>query len=486
MQRLIKNGLTSEAVALLEDMKINHVYPNTPVFNTLIGGFARGGNLNQSFKLFNMLKKHGSKPDPRTYTLMFTAISRANDKQFSKEVLEKLREEVKRADIKPSTYIQNALMLALIRLGNYEEAFEIFENMKYMDIKPDKYAYSALMSAFIDEGSVEEALYFLREVQKKRIPVNTYIYHTFFKVCANAKTEKDRMKAFEIFEEMKKNPFTRPNSVTYSMLLSIAKSVGTKQLEKFMEEVLHEVQKGNFELDVGGFNSILGILTKLDDERAFQFFNIFEKKLELDENSYSLMMRITANSYHSQAQKIASSSNRDKKEQIVSLKDDYTEKCKELHKRLCDERIPRTQTIFCQMARLARITENPELALWIRALMKEEKVIPNYLTLHYLLETFGENSAYQAEKKLVSKEINEFEELDLKEDKGIDKAKKKHLQDEFQEGNGMGEDDQDDFFDEDIQVAKRAKKGNLPKGNYKKPASDNQENFKFERIQKRQ
>jgi len=71
-----------------------------------------------------------------------------------------------------------------------------------------------------------------------------------------------------------------------------------------MIQVLHEVQKGNFELDVGGFNSILGILTKLDDERAFQFFNIFEKKLELDENSYSLMMRITANSYHSQAQKI--------------------------------------------------------------------------------------------------------------------------------------------------------------------------------------
>jgi len=114
MVKFIDFGRTEDAVALLDEMKFHHIQPTTPVYNTLLGGYSREGDLTKTMKLYNQMKKHGVKPDERTFSLLFSALGSVKlNGQISQEKIDHLKAEMQKFGVSPNLFTQNAQLKVL-------------------------------------------------------------------------------------------------------------------------------------------------------------------------------------------------------------------------------------------------------------------------------------------------------------------------------------------------------------------------------------
>ena len=114
MAKFIDFGRIKDAVALLDEMKFHHIQPTTPVYNTLLGGYSRAGDITQAMRLYNQMKKHGAKPEERTFSLLLSTLGNADlDSQVSLEKIEDLRAEMRKYGVSPNLFIQNSLLKVL-------------------------------------------------------------------------------------------------------------------------------------------------------------------------------------------------------------------------------------------------------------------------------------------------------------------------------------------------------------------------------------
>lgn len=168
MSKFISYDRLEDAIALLDEMRFHYVKPNVPVYNTLLGGCSKRGDLDTAIKLYNELKKVGLRPEERTFALLFATLgSVKRDNQTSKSKIQDIATEMERFEVTPNLFTQNSLIKAYSRLGDLAEVVKAFENLKYLDIKPDKATYAVVISAFAKTGAVQDAYTFLREAETK-------------------------------------------------------------------------------------------------------------------------------------------------------------------------------------------------------------------------------------------------------------------------------------------------------------------------------
>jgi len=123
------------------------------------------------------------------------------------------------------------------RLGDAVKTFEHFENYRYLDIKPDKATYAIMLNSCAGTGAVQDALTLLKEMEGKKIPVDTFVYNSFLRVCQYAKTTEERQLAFDVFSKMEGSQHAKPNAVTYTIMLKVVNGAGKDQLAAFVKQV---------------------------------------------------------------------------------------------------------------------------------------------------------------------------------------------------------------------------------------------------------
>ena len=138
----VGEGMMGEARRLLSQMQWDKVAPSIDIFNMLLKGYLRGGNVGAAQDVFRELEGSGTwdmeslgiKPDVASYTSLLDHWANQGDVELSEKVLEKMT----RQGVAPDERTFGALVKAYARARDPSGAERVLERMREFEVPPEK------------------------------------------------------------------------------------------------------------------------------------------------------------------------------------------------------------------------------------------------------------------------------------------------------------------------------------------------------------
>ena len=138
----VREGMMGEARRLLSQMQWDKVAPSIDIFNMLLKGYLRGGNVGAAQDVFRELEGSGTwdmeslgiKPDVASYTSLLDHWANQGDVELSEKVLEKMT----RQGVAPDERTFGALVKAYARARDPSGAERVLERMREFEVPPEK------------------------------------------------------------------------------------------------------------------------------------------------------------------------------------------------------------------------------------------------------------------------------------------------------------------------------------------------------------
>ena len=135
-------GAMGDARRLLGQMQWDKVAPSIEIFNMLLKGYLRGGNVGAAQDVFRELEGSGTwdmeslgiKPDVASYTSLLDHWANQGDVDLSEKVLEKMT----RQGVAPDERTFGALVKAYARARDPSGAERVLERMREFEVPPEK------------------------------------------------------------------------------------------------------------------------------------------------------------------------------------------------------------------------------------------------------------------------------------------------------------------------------------------------------------
>ncbi|MED6110478.1 hypothetical protein PIB30_043310 [Stylosanthes scabra] len=134
----VEPDVGGEALILLEEMKTGSKHqPNTIMYNCLIDGFCKAGNIDKAHELFDQMNEEG---------------------------------------VHPNVVTLNVMVNGMCRSGRVHCAVEFFNAMKGKGIKGNAATYTPLISAFYGVNNIDKAMQFLDEMLSSGCSPDAVVY----------------------------------------------------------------------------------------------------------------------------------------------------------------------------------------------------------------------------------------------------------------------------------------------------------------------
>ncbi|KAK1315864.1 Pentatricopeptide repeat-containing protein [Acorus calamus] len=239
--------------SLLNDM-IRSVRPDNVTFSTVIS-CARQCNLpEKAIEWFERMPEFGIDSDDITYSAMIDAYGRSGKVDMALGLYDRARKERWRLD--PVTF--STLIRIYGMSGNFDGALNVYEEMK---------------ATYGRARYAEDALSVYREMVQKGLELNVVLYNTLLAMCADLGYVDQ---ALEIFAQMKGSDKVKPDSWTYSSLITIYSCSG--EVSK-AEGVLKQMVEAGFQPNIFVLTSLIQCYGKAS--RTNDVVRTFEWLLEL-------------------------------------------------------------------------------------------------------------------------------------------------------------------------------------------------------------
>ena len=222
MRACERNGMYERAFHLYTQMKeLLALYPDLPMYNTLIGFCAPLHDEAQASFIVEEMKDRGVDPDVHTYNCLMNVFADA-----PYEVIVQTFEDMIKHRIKPNLRSYNTLMKASQRMWDYDRAFLYFEELKKEGLIPDVVTYNILLSMCRDrlhyvfgtgmysnvrrtkeqkevgmKAVAEISLALFAEMEEVEVLPNTYTYNALLSVLAQCHDYR----VMDIFNHMKED-----------------------------------------------------------------------------------------------------------------------------------------------------------------------------------------------------------------------------------------------------------------------------------------
>nr|DAD27452.1 TPA_asm: hypothetical protein HUJ06_028920 [Nelumbo nucifera] len=181
---IILNGWCNISVDVVEAKRVwrgmsnNCVTPNATSYTCMISCFSKDGNLFDSLRLYDEMKKRGWIPGLEVYNSLINVLTRENCLKEALHVIDKIKETGLRPD--SSTY--NAIILPLCEAHKLVEARNVWANMVREGLKPTITTYHAFIGGMNVEGTLE----MLSQMREAHCGPNSHTYllvlNKFFKL----------------------------------------------------------------------------------------------------------------------------------------------------------------------------------------------------------------------------------------------------------------------------------------------------------------
>ncbi|KAL6990634.1 Pentatricopeptide repeat-containing protein, chloroplastic [Sarracenia purpurea var. burkii] len=240
------SSLPKVAVEWYEKMPAYGCEPDDVNHAVMIDAYGRAGNMDKALSLYDRARAEKWRVDAVTFSTLIKIYGMSGNFDGCLNVYE----EMKALNIKPNLGVYNTLLDAMGRAKRPWQVKSIHKEMINNGFTPNRATYAALLRAFGKARYVEDGLSVYREMKGKGMELNVTLYNTLLAMCADVGYIDD---AIEIFEDMKRSEICKPDSWTFSSLITIYSCSGkVSEAEAKLDEMLE-----------AGFEPNIFVLTSL-------------------------------------------------------------------------------------------------------------------------------------------------------------------------------------------------------------------------------
>ncbi|GMI86089.1 hypothetical protein like AT1G80880 [Hibiscus trionum] len=215
-----------EAKRVWREMSNYCIIPNATSYTHMISCFSKSGNLFDSLRLYDEMKKRGWDPGIEVYNSLVYVLARENCLNEAYNILKKMR----KSGLRPNSATYNAIIRPLCESEKIEEARNILSTMKEENLSPTMETYHAFLHG-VDFEVTLEILNHMKAVGLGPIgDTFLFILSKFFKA-------EQPEHALKIWAEMKHFEVL-PDSSHYIMLVEgLAKSGWLVKAREYYDEM---------------------------------------------------------------------------------------------------------------------------------------------------------------------------------------------------------------------------------------------------------
>ncbi|KAF5200313.1 Pentatricopeptide repeat-containing protein [Thalictrum thalictroides] len=169
-----KAGNMEKAPGLFQEI-VQKGFAATFSFNTLIDGYCKFQKLNEVKHLLGEMVHKGIQPNHVTFTPVIDYFSNAGYMEKAKMIFLEMQEK----NLMPNIVTYTSLIHVYNRKGNTSEALVLFAEMKTKGISPDEVTYDVIFYAHCKEGNPMEALKLRDELMVTGMPLSNNTYEAF-------------------------------------------------------------------------------------------------------------------------------------------------------------------------------------------------------------------------------------------------------------------------------------------------------------------
>ncbi|CAI9775505.1 unnamed protein product [Fraxinus pennsylvanica] len=193
MKGLCLTNRIGDGFKLLQVMKTRGMKPNAVVYNTLINALCKNGKVGRARSLMGEMKEFNDV----TFNILISAYSNENNIVQALTMIQKCFSNGFVPDVVPLTKVIDILCNA----GRVSEAVEIVERMEEKGGTIDVVTYNTLINGFVRIGKVRVGCRFLKEMEIKGCLPNTETYNALISgFCESRMLDS----ALDMFHEMKR------------------------------------------------------------------------------------------------------------------------------------------------------------------------------------------------------------------------------------------------------------------------------------------
>ncbi|XP_077216556.1 pentatricopeptide (PPR) repeat-containing protein [Tasmannia lanceolata] len=262
-------SLPGKAVEWFERMSELGCNPDDVTYSAMIDAYGRAGNVDMALSLYDRARKEKWRLDPVTFSTLIRIYGMSGNFDGAMNVYE----EMKALGVKPNLVIYNTLLDAMGRARRPWQAKYIFREMNDNGFLPNRTTYAALLQAYGRARYAGDALNVYREMKEKGMELDVLLYNTLLAMCADVGYVDE---ALGIFEEMEKSEVCKPDSWTFSSLITIYSCSG--QVSE-AEGVMNKMLEAGFEPNIFVLTSLIQCYGKA--KRTDDVVRTFDQLLEL-------------------------------------------------------------------------------------------------------------------------------------------------------------------------------------------------------------
>ncbi|KAG9130946.1 hypothetical protein Leryth_006712 [Lithospermum erythrorhizon] len=260
-----KQGNMEKALSVIESMGTFGVKPTCVTFNTVISQFCVSGKIGEAEALFKKMTDNGISPNVQTYNILIDGYGRSD--QF--EMCFQMLEEMEKKGLQNGVVTYGSLINRLCKDGRVLEAELVLNDMVGRCIQPNAQIYNMLIDGSCCKGKLEDALRFFEDMLKRDIAPTVVTYNSLIKgMCKKGKfdeAEEQHVVFAAVTRDLELG--IRPTVSTYHSLLTLCKK---EQGLELLEKLVHEMDQMFLKLDRVVYNELIYCYAEhCDADKAF-------------------------------------------------------------------------------------------------------------------------------------------------------------------------------------------------------------------------
>lgn len=201
------------AQSMLEEMSCVGGVTDVITYNTVMKGYAKLGDVDNCFKLYDAMLTHGFEPSSITCGILLDVC--INDSQL--ERASEIFNSMSAAGCAMNTVIYTTMIKGFARAGKVDDAMRIYSQMAENDAPADLITYSVLLKANCDAGRLEVALFLLRAMQEANLQPDEVIFNNVLAGCG----QQGNLKLAKMLYQDMVTSGVRPSSATFSIFIRL-------------------------------------------------------------------------------------------------------------------------------------------------------------------------------------------------------------------------------------------------------------------------
>ncbi|KAK9051770.1 hypothetical protein SSX86_028398 [Deinandra increscens subsp. villosa] len=263
-------SLPGKAVEWFEKMPSFGIQPDDVTYAVMIDCYGKAGNVEMALKLFDRSRTEKWRLDAVTFTTIIRIYGTSGNFDGCLTVFE----EMKALGVKPNLVCYNTLLDAMGRAKRPWQVKSIYQQLLSSGLTPGWATYAALIRAYAKARYGDDAMNVYKEMMAKGLSLSNVLYNILLSMCADVGFVDE---AVAIFEDMKSSTDCKPDTWTYSAMITIFSCCG-KVMEA--EETFKEMVESGFESNIYVLTSLIQCYGK--SNRTDDVVKTFDRIIDLD------------------------------------------------------------------------------------------------------------------------------------------------------------------------------------------------------------